>query len=96
MSALAAVRKKFGKHQTGTSKSSRSPSAGSAGSQDERFKLFSALEPRIRLMATRWQYSPGELNYVLGCARENPADWLRAVELDERREPEFRALGLLS
>lgn len=103
MSALDDVRKKFGKHQTGTRKSSRSPleqspppSAGYAGSQDERFKLFAALEPRIRLMAERWQYSAAELGDVLTSARENPAGWLRAVEMDERREPEFRAAGLLS
>ena len=58
--------------------------------------LYADLEPRIRRMAQRWNYSPDELTDALACARENPAGWLRAVELDERREPEFRATGLLS
>lgn len=53
------------------------------------------LERRIRAMAKRWRYTPAELAEVLALARENPAGWLRAVALDERREDEFRRAGLL-
>lgn len=54
------------------------------------------LERRIRAMATRWQYTPADLTEVLELARQNPAKWLAAVALDERRESEFRAQGLLA
>jgi hypothetical protein len=53
------------------------------------------LERRIRAMAKRWRYTDAELAEVLALARENPAGWLRAVALDERREDEFRRAGLL-
>jgi hypothetical protein len=46
-------------------------------------------------MAHRWRYTPDELVETLDMARENPAGWLRAVALDERREDEFRRAGLL-
>jgi hypothetical protein len=46
-------------------------------------------------MARRWEYSPDELTYVLDRARKDPAGWMRAVALDERREQEFRERGLL-
>lgn len=54
-----------------------------------------ALERRIYRMADRWQYTDDELAEVLALARANPAGWLRAVALDERREAEFRRAGLL-
>lgn len=90
MSALDQVRKKFGNLQSGTSKGSKSPSAGSAGSSPKESEKFSPLPPdlerRIRLMARRWEYSR---------ARRDPAAWTRAEALDERRETEFRERGLL-
>jgi hypothetical protein len=55
-----------------------------------------ALERRIRMMASRWQYSDVELADVLDRARSNPVGWLRAVALDEQREAEFRSKGFLS
>lgn len=59
-------------------------------------KHSSDLDLRILAMAQRWQYTQAELNEVLDLSRQDPAGWGRAVALDERREPEFRARGLLS
>jgi hypothetical protein len=85
MSALDAVRKKFGTPMSGASKASKSPSAGSAGSRDERFQLFESLEPRIRAMAARWQYTAEDLHDTLRRARLDPEGWERAIALDERK-----------
>jgi len=96
MSALDDVRKKFGKHQTGTRKSSRSPSgqpvppsAGSAGSQDERFQPLERLPPdleqRLRAHAERWGYSRDELADFLEWARVDPSGWLLWVARAEQR-----------
>lgn len=57
--------------------------------------LPAGLEQRIRAMAQRWQYSPEELADVLERAQRDPAGWMRAIELDERREEEFRQRGAL-
>ena len=54
------------------------------------------LEHRIRAMGQRWNYSNGELNDALDRARFNQAAWTACVQLDEVREAEFRARGLLS
>lgn len=78
-------------HQAESSRSSRS----SSGSLPLKLRLAPDLERRIRMMARRWQYSDDELTDVLASARRNPAGWLRAVALDERREREFRESGLL-
>lgn len=53
------------------------------------------IEQRIRRMAERWQYSPDELAKALQAAAADPERWECGVDLDERREAEFRALGLL-
>ena len=46
-------------------------------------------------MAGRWRYTPDDLAEVLDLARADPDKWTRAVSLDESREVEFRAAGLL-
>jgi hypothetical protein len=58
--------------------------------------IFSSdLGHRIRAMARRWQYTDAELSDVLDRARRDPADWSRAVALDEQREKEFCERGWL-
>jgi hypothetical protein len=103
MSALDRVRENFRTDRDETRKARKSPSelaappsAGSAGARDARFKLFLDLEPRLIRMADRWRYTPSELTELLERASLDPAGWLRAVALDERREAEFRERGLLS
>lgn len=53
------------------------------------------LEGRIRRMAARWRYTASDLAEALQLAADDPEKWERAVALDERREAEFRAKGLL-
>ena len=55
-----------------------------------------SLRPRIEAMARRWGYSPAEVSEVLKLARADPEPWRAAVALDEQRESEFRARGILS
>lgn len=57
--------------------------------------LPTELDSRIRAMAQRWQYSDVDLTDVLTRARRDPAGWMCAAALDERREQEFRERGLL-
>lgn len=53
------------------------------------------LEVRLRAMAQRWRYTQAELLEVLELARLDPDRWVRAVALDEMREDEFIAQGLI-
>lgn len=99
MNALERVRKKYGNLPRATDITDKSPSVSSVSPSPEESEKFSNLladlEPRIRAMAHRWDYTPKELRNVLERARANPAVWLSAVAYDEEREAEFRALGLL-
>lgn len=54
------------------------------------------LKSRLLAMAKRWRYTDKERAEVLELAGGDPAKWLRAVELDELREAEFRRRGLLA
>lgn len=96
MSALARVREKFQTAKDGTGKSSRCPpepaappSAGSAGSQPERFQLLERLPPdleqRLRAHAEHWEYSPAEVADLLDWALADPSGWLWYVARAEQR-----------
>jgi hypothetical protein len=45
--------------------------------------LDAALEVNIRAMASRWSYSPLELDYALQKAGEDPTAWRQFVADDE-------------
>ena len=100
MNALERVRKKFGNVRLETDKTDKSPfvsSVGSSSKEPENFKpLDGELERRVRLMALRWQYNSEELADVLIRAAQDPAAWSSCVSLDEEREQQFRAEGMIS
>jgi len=54
-----------------------------------------ALRRRIERMAQRWRYSTTELAEVMKLARLDPDRWSAAIALDEEREAEFRAAGMI-
>ena len=54
-----------------------------------------ALSVRVRKMAQRWRYSTTELAEVMKLTRLDPDRWSAAIALDEEREAEFRAAGMI-
>ena len=63
---------------TGPNRTNRTETDGQTGQKR------TDLSDRIRAMATRWRYSPDDLEAALECAARDPAGWLRVVEADER------------
>lgn len=57
--------------------------------------LHTVLAQRIKSMAIRWRYDLDETREVLALAATDPHGWALAVALDERREQEFLASGIL-
>lgn len=86
MSALHRVREKYKTLMQGSSKTCKSPSAGSAGprnAESDAPLLSDDLERRIRQMAANWQYSDEDLVDALRRAAANPVGWLAFVEHDD-------------
>jgi hypothetical protein len=85
--ALHRVREKYKVPMEGSSKSCKSPSAGSAGPRSTESKIPSRLsrdlELRIKQMATNWRYSDEDLADALQRAAANPVGWLALVEHDD-------------
>jgi hypothetical protein len=89
MSALERVREKFKTLRYGTDKTDKRASVSSVSSHSGHIgnisRLDAELERRIRTMARRWRYTEAELHEVLALAADDPARWLLAVNLDERK-----------
>jgi hypothetical protein len=58
--------------------------------------LSSELEARLTRMARRWAYTDDERSELMHCARNGPAKWAAAAQLDESRQAEFKVARLLT
>lgn len=100
MSALAKVREKYRTASQGGAKSDKThqhpPFVTFGTTPDESSQIFARLEPRLAAMAQRWRYTDTDAAQLMQEARKEPAKWQLAVELDESREAEFRACGVLA
>ncbi len=99
MSVLARVLQKYGtpiqRGDKSVTNPPERPSVAFGTPSDGHSLIFAALRPRLIRMADRWRYAPDELDELLELAQRDPVKWQLAVELDEAREAEFRAAGLL-